>query len=92
MTTSSGWDGLSRYLAKVREGHEITVTDRGTPIARIVPTSESSVLDQLIAEGRVTPAKRPKDDWLPEPIPARGTVSDLVTEMREERQAKLDPK
>jgi len=28
---------LSEYLAKVRAGDEVVVTDRGTPIARIVP-------------------------------------------------------
>ena len=28
---------LSEYLAKVKAGDEVLVTDRGTPIARIVP-------------------------------------------------------
>lgn len=28
---------LSEYLARVRAGDEVLVTDRGTPIARIVP-------------------------------------------------------
>lgn len=28
---------LSKYLKKVRQGGEITVTDRDTPIARIMP-------------------------------------------------------
>ena len=42
-------DGLSRHLASVREGHTITVTDHGKPIARIIPVdSEHSALYQLI--------------------------------------------
>jgi len=28
---------LSRYLALVKEGEEVTVTERGRPIARLVP-------------------------------------------------------
>lgn len=48
-------DSLSRHLASVREGHTITVTDHGRPVARIVPVGEPTTLEQLIAEGRVTP-------------------------------------
>ena len=28
---------LSRYLASVKEGEEVTVTERGRPVARLVP-------------------------------------------------------
>ena len=31
---------LSRYLREVRRGGEIQVTDRGTPVARLVPPAE----------------------------------------------------
>ena len=75
-------DHLSKHLADVRDGRTVTITDRGTPIARIVPVGPST-LDRLIAEGRVTPAKRPKRRrTLPKPISAQGTVSDLVSEQR----------
>lgn len=30
---------LSAYLAKVKAGHDITVTEHGRPIARLVPVS-----------------------------------------------------
>lgn len=70
-------NALSRHLARVREGETITVTEHGKPIAKIVPIKELSVLERLIAEGRVTPAKHPKGP-LPPPIKANGTVSDLV--------------
>ncbi|MEV2278488.1 type II toxin-antitoxin system prevent-host-death family antitoxin [Nocardiopsis sp. NPDC049922] len=51
-------DGLTRHLGEVREGHTITVTDHGKPIARIVPVGEHSTLDRLILEGQVKPARR----------------------------------
>jgi antitoxin (DNA-binding transcriptional repressor) of toxin-antitoxin stability system len=45
----------SRVLARVKRGEEITVTERGEVIARIVPAS-AGPLDGLISAGRVQPA------------------------------------
>ena len=72
---------LSRYLARVRSGDEVVVTDRGRAIARVVPVGAERVLDRLIAEGIVTPARRPKRRAA-KPINTKGTVSDLVGEQR----------
>ncbi|WP_152366149.1 type II toxin-antitoxin system Phd/YefM family antitoxin [Microlunatus speluncae] len=74
-------DALSRHLAQVRAGHTITVTDHGRPFARIVPVDRPTRLEQLRAEGRVEPARRPKRP-APDPVPATGTVSDLVGDQR----------
>ena len=74
-------DSLSRHLADVRDGHTITVTDRGKPIARIVPVDRPTRLEQLIAEGLVQPGRRAMRA-VPKPIAAKGTVSDLVAEQR----------
>ena len=74
-------DGLSRHLASVREGHTITVTDHGRPVARIVPVGVPTKLEQLIAEGKVTPARR-QPRPLPTPIQTAGTVSDLIEQQR----------
>ena len=74
-------DGLSRYLAEVRAGHTVTVTDHGRPVARIVPVDALTALERLVAEGRARPAaagKRPA----PKPVRAAGTVSDLVEQQR----------
>ena len=73
---------LSRLIKRVREGEEIVVTDRGTPVARIIATDGRSKLDELIAAGLVEPAPRRKPRPLPTPIKAKGTVSDLVIEGR----------
>ncbi|WP_043730737.1 type II toxin-antitoxin system Phd/YefM family antitoxin [Kutzneria sp. 744] len=50
-------DRLSRHLAQVRQGHTLTVTDRGKPIALIVPVGRPTTLDQLTADGVVRPAR-----------------------------------
>lgn len=74
-------DGLSRHLARVREGHTLTVTDHGRPVARIVPVGVPTNLERLVAEGKVTSASLRKDHR-PTPIRATGTVSDLVVQQR----------
>ncbi|MGH1564684.1 type II toxin-antitoxin system Phd/YefM family antitoxin [Mumia sp. DW29H23] len=74
-------DGLSKHLASVREGRTITVTDHGRPVARIIPVGAPTKLEQLVAEGKVTPAARRKGRRRA-PIKASGTVSDLVDEQR----------
>jgi prevent-host-death family protein len=76
-------DHLSAWLEAVASGREITVTDRGRPVARIVPVTGRSRLDQLIADGLVSPATRPAESaYARPPIPVKGSVSDLVIEQR----------
>jgi prevent-host-death family protein len=72
---------LSRYLHRVRDGDEVVVTDRGRAIARVVPVDVERVLDRLIAEGIVTPARQRKRNAA-RPLKAKGTVSDLVADQR----------
>ena len=75
-------DHLSRYLELVRDGHEVTVTDHGKAVARIVPLDHPRPLDRLIAEGLVTPSRQPKRPRRGQAIKTKGTVSDLVAEQR----------
>jgi prevent-host-death family protein len=74
-------DGLSRHLAEVREGRTITITDHGRPVAQLVPIQTETVLQRLIAEGKVTPGRRRKRR-APAPIKTAGPVSDLIDEQR----------
>lgn len=46
----------SRYLREVERGETIEVTDRGRPVARLVPVPRSSGIDELAASGRLTAA------------------------------------
>lgn len=49
---------LSVYLARIARGETLEVTDRGHAVAILAPLPRpSSVLEQLRADGRVTPAK-----------------------------------
>jgi prevent-host-death family protein len=54
-------DHLSRYLEQVAGGSEVVVTDRGRPVARIVPAGETP-LDRLVGAGLVRAPLRPKVD------------------------------
>lgn len=74
-------DRLSRYLAAVRDGYTITITDHGRPVARIVPVGVPTKLERLIADGKVTPARRERRP-LPRPVKTSGMVSDLIDEQR----------
>jgi antitoxin (DNA-binding transcriptional repressor) of toxin-antitoxin stability system len=71
----------------VREGDEVIVTDRGNPIARVVPIDHSTDrLAELIAAGVVHPPKSARRRTREErhrvtPI-GGGSVSDLVADQR----------
>lgn len=43
----------SRYLERVRHGETLEVTDRGRPVARLVPLSSDGWTD-MVASGEVT--------------------------------------
>jgi prevent-host-death family protein len=78
---------LSVYLRRVRAGHTLEVTERGQPVALLVPLPEAgSALSRLVAAGR---ASSPAGDLLdlgPPLKPARGkTLSDLLSASREDR-------
>ncbi len=48
----------SAVVASVAAGESLTVTDRGRPVARIVPLEESQ-LERLLASGQATPPRGP---------------------------------
>ncbi len=50
---------LSEYLGRAAAGGQVVVTDRGTPIARIVSFSAGSAVERGIEEGWIEPARRP---------------------------------
>ncbi len=77
---------LSVYLDRVKAGETLEVTEHGTPVARLTPNppEQLSVVDRLIAEGRITPAKGDHRTLpLPPRIPGR-PLSEILQEMRDE--------
>jgi prevent-host-death family protein len=75
-------DHLSRFLAVVKGGQEITVTDHGKAVARLIPLEEPRVLDRLIEEGRVTPSRVSKRPRTGRRVRSNEPVSTLVDEQR----------
>ncbi len=72
---------LSKHLREVRdEGHELTVVDRDTPIARIVPYSSEESL-QIRAPRPGAPELR--NVALPPPLEFDGDIVDLLLEERQ---------
>ncbi|WP_194831905.1 type II toxin-antitoxin system Phd/YefM family antitoxin [Nocardia sp. XZ_19_369] len=74
-------DSLSSYLAEVRAGRTVTVTDHGQPIARIVPNGRLTRSEPPRGERRVQPARTRKQP-APQPIQGHGTVSELIGDQR----------
>ena len=69
-----------RRARQVRQ--EIVVTERGKPVARLVPMNGERKIDRLIREGTLIPARRPKGRR-PNPVDAGGaTLSDIVIDQR----------
>ncbi len=77
---------LSVYLDRVKAGETLEVTEHGHPVARLTPkpAERVSILDQMIADGRATPATTDHRTTPPPPrIPGR-PLSEILQEMRDE--------
>ena len=87
----------SRYLACVKAGETVEVTERGHPIALLVPVEgpesgsteappKESPYQRMLREGRIRPAA---GDWRDLPMPAKlppgsRMLSEILAEMRDE--------
>lgn len=81
-------ENLSRLLRDVREGREWVITDRGRPVARLVPIEERELpigerLRRLEEAGVIEPAGEAQP--LPEPLPVPGDLAQRW--LREDRDA-----
>jgi prevent-host-death family protein len=81
---------LSEYLNQVKGGMEVLITDRGKPVARLVPVSRNKDLKESLVrmekQGliRLGPGKLPKDFWkIPRPVDPEGLVLKALLEERE---------
>jgi len=86
--------GLSRYLERVKAGHEVLVTDRGQPVAKIVPIGTAgrrgSRRARLVREGTLLPGRgRVRASLLRPPAGSaakgRAVLDALLEERREGR-------
>jgi len=75
----------SAVVAEVASGDVVTITDRGRPVALLVPMAPSRV-DALVAADRARPALRRLRD-LPAPARRRRGQASLSEELEGMRQA-----
>ncbi len=78
----------SEVVARVRAGDSIVVTDRGTPVVRMVPIAELTI-DGAIAAGQATAAKVSLEEMLrgvPEGPPT-AVLSDILATMRDDNRS-----
>jgi len=76
-------DNVSAILRRVSSGEAIEVTDHGHPVARIVPLRYRTRLEQMIAEGRATPAEGDLLDEEPLPAPSGApSGSEVLADLR----------
>lgn len=75
---------MAQWLEAVRSGRDVTVTDKGVPVARLTSPSEPTSLDDLIEAGIVTPATNPTkiDATKPDRPRVSISLSDIVIEQR----------
>jgi prevent-host-death family protein len=85
---------LSRFLKRVRAGERIIITDRGEPVAEVIPYRHEAAADTLAARvaylasrGALSLPRRPLSEPLKPVRPARSAslspASDAVTKDRE---------
>lgn len=81
---------LSIYVDRVKDGETLEVTEHGHPVAELTPIRprSKSLYDQMVADGRITPAAMPIGS-LPPPIellPDAEPVSTILVRMRGEER------
>ncbi len=72
----------SELLRLVERGDTIEITDRGRPIAMLVPLPERGTLDRLRASGRLRPGVPGPLPPPVDPIPGVPLPSKILEEMR----------
>ena len=76
---------LSKYLRRVEAGESLDVTERGRPVARLVPALESGLLAKLAREGRLVQVPRGDLAALGMPPPGGTSISDELDSLREDK-------
>jgi prevent-host-death family protein len=72
----------SRYLGLVEKGERFEITDRGRPVALLVPISGSAWRD-LVASGRMIPPEEEGDITDLEPLDLGVSASKVLEGLRE---------
>ncbi len=76
---------LRDWLDRVRDGEDVTITDRGSPVARIIRVSSSELLADLEKDGLVARPRvgaRPRAATHPR-VRTKRSVADHVSNQRD---------
>jgi prevent-host-death family protein len=76
--------GLSQAIRRVRGGETLEVTDRGQPVARIVPVVLRADLDGLVTAGVLHPARARGPLPAPLDLPSTMTSEEAIDVLRGE--------
>jgi prevent-host-death family protein len=75
---------LSAWLERARGGHEVVVTDRGVPVARLTGIAATATLERLTADGvidRPRTAQRPRASGRRR-VPSRRPLASIINDQR----------
>lgn len=93
VSVSYAKNNLSALLRKVRAGQDVTITDRGLPVARLVAPAPTAGIPprfiEMAQRGIIKlPDKQPTSDWTWEKLPVVGdpTTNAAVEALLEERR------
>ena len=81
---------LSKYLKMVQQGAEVTITDRGRPVGKIIPIHPMEMplterIKRMEDRGQIEPATAKDQVIIPPPIPVPdGIVQKILQEERED--------
>jgi prevent-host-death family protein len=79
-------ENLSRIVRRVQRGEVVEVTDRGQPVVRLVPAGPfGGLLADLVAAGKVRPARTRGPLPLPLDLPSRMTSEEAIEILRGDR-------
>jgi prevent-host-death family protein len=84
---------LSAHIQYVKNGEEVLILDRNTPVARLVPASGAEDQDErmrrLIAKGIMTAPRDPGNEagFLPSPAGNRMISQEVMDQIWEEERA-----
>jgi len=84
---------LSAYIEFVKNGEEVLIFDRNTPVARLIPAGPAGEYDErerrLIAKGILIPAKdsQNKAGFRPSPVGDHPISQEVMDQIWEEERA-----
>ena len=80
---------LSKYLKMVQQGAEVTITDRGRPVGKIIPirTKQMSLKERIKRmedRGQIEPVKDEGQVIIPPPIPVPDEIAQQILQQERE--------